>query len=40
MANIYGAESLSKALSGCVKNIPLTEAISVSLSLFKIQYLP
>ena len=25
---------------GCVKNIPLTEAISVSLSLFKIQYLP
>ena len=34
MAKLYGAESLSKALSGPVKNIPLTEAISVSISLF------
>ena len=40
MAILYGAESLSKALSGWVENIPFTEAISVSLSLFIIQYLP
>ena len=48
MAYLYGAESLFQSSiyirfplkPGCVKNIPLTEAISASLSLFKIQYLP